>query len=229
MMALEVLSGGEVRWNEDLVKEASEKHPDPGVRASAVLCLLNRANREKDVIEARKLYNRLQTEFALYPVAQYAKMLLNPDMKIREGEQIPDFAVLSLDEPGERYTNRDFRGKTLLIDFWATWCRPCVGEMPTLTQAYEEYKDKGLEILSVSFDMQPEKVASFRNGQWKMPWKNGFVPGAFDNPMAKDFEVTSIPKPVLVDSTGTILATAGKLRGRALETTLARVFRDDAP
>jgi len=222
MMALEVLSEGQVRWSEELLRGALNGHPDPAVRASALLCFLSRADAAQNTEEARSLYSRMKSEFGRYPAAQYASVLFNPETKIRVGQKIPEFSFVSLDQPGGSYGSADFKGKTLLIDFWATWCGPCVGEMANLHAAWEKYKDKGLEILSLSFDRQPDRVSSFRASKWKMPWKNGFVQGGFENPMAKAFEVTSIPKPILVDGTGRILAVSRSLRGPALDRTLER-------
>jgi thiol-disulfide isomerase/thioredoxin len=221
----DLLTEGQRGFSKEYLQRALDGHPDGAVRAGALLCFLYRANRDRQKEEAQKVFERLTKDFGQYQAAAYAQALLNPNVKVREGEKVPDFSFVSLDQPGKRYTNADLKGKVYLLDFWATWCGPCVGEMPTLHSAYETYKPKGLEILSLSLDREPEKVATFRNGQWKMPWKNGFVEGGTDNPMAKAFEVSSIPKAVLVDETGTILAVGIKLRGWQLNRTLERVFK----
>ena len=83
-----------------------------------------------------------------------------------------------------------------------------------------------LEILSLSFDQKPEDVKKFREEKWKMPWKHAFIEGNFQSDLAKLFEVNGIPKPILVDETGKIIAIEGKLRGETLEQTLGKVFAD---
>jgi len=56
-----------------------------------------------------------------------------------------------------------------MIDFWVTWCGPCKAEMPVLHKVYEKFKDKGFEILSISFDQTADAIDKYRKGEWKMP------------------------------------------------------------
>ncbi|MGC9056782.1 MAG: TlpA family protein disulfide reductase [Candidatus Saccharicenans sp.] len=70
------------------------------------------------------------------------------------GEPAPDFKITSVD--GQEFTLDSFRGKVVLINFWATWCPPCRAEIPDLIEAYSELKDKGLVILGFSVDDLPE-------------------------------------------------------------------------
>lgn len=109
-----------------------------------------------------------------------------------------------------------------MIDFWATWCGPCVGEMEALHKAYAKFKDKNFVILSVSFDASPQDVLKFRQDKWQMPWLHAFADQGFDSKMAKDFETIGIPHPILVDTAGTIVATEEDLRGESLEKTLEK-------
>ena len=90
----------------------------------------------------------------------------------------------------------------------------------------DKCRDRGLEILSLSFDQHASQVDEFRQAKWPMPWLHAFVEGGFRSDLAKRFEVVGIPTPILVDETGTIIATAGFLRGETLEKTLADVFDD---
>ena len=82
------------------------------------------------------------------------------------------------------------KGKIYLIDLWATWCGPCVGEMEILHEVYQKYKDNGFEILSISFDVSPKEVKAFRKKDWKMPWLHAFSEGQFASKAAKIFEVS---------------------------------------
>ena len=98
--------------------------------------------------------------------------------------------------------------------------------MPELHTAYEEFGGENFEILSISFDGAPEDVAKFRKKKWDMPWLHAFAEGNFQSDLAKTFEVSGIPKPILVDPNGMIIATEMELRGEKLSQTLARYVGD---
>ena len=78
---------------------------------------------------------------------------------IKEGDRAPSFTLSALDN--RQLTLSDLRGKVVLVHFWATWCPPCVEEMPKLEYLYRSYKGSGIEILAVSVDESPEAVAAF--------------------------------------------------------------------
>lgn len=65
-------------------------------------------------------------------------------------KEAPDFTLLSLD--GKKISLHDYQGKIVFLHFWATWCKPCIEEFPTIDRIYKEYKDKGLVILAISID-----------------------------------------------------------------------------
>ena len=102
----------------------------------------------------------------------------------------------------------------VLLDFWASWCGPCMGEMPFLKEAYKLYHDKGFEIYGVSFDNKAEAWKGAIDKQ-EMKWVNVSTLQGFDNPAAKDYVVESIPTNFLIDcSNGVIIAK--NLRGEAV-------------
>lgn len=112
--------------------------------------------------------------------------------------------------------------KYVLLDFWASWCRPCMGEMPFLLEAYAAYHDKGFEIYGVSLD---EDAEAWKNciEQQGMKWVNVSNVSGWDTPAAKEYSVNSIPANFLIDATeGTIVAK--NLRGEALAQKLAELF-----
>lgn len=77
------------------------------------------------------------------------------------GEPIPDIALP--DPGGDTFRLSDLRGKVVLVNFWASWCPPCVEEMPSLEKLYRVLKDKGLEVVGVSVDESLEVIERFRN------------------------------------------------------------------
>ena len=76
-----------------------------------------------------------------------------------EGKEAPDFELVTL--KGKKVKLSDFKGKVVLLNFWATWCPPCREEMPIFKRVYRKYKEKGFEILAVSTDTDPRVVKRF--------------------------------------------------------------------
>ncbi len=103
--------------------------------------------------------------------------------------------------------------KYVLLDFWASWCGPCMGEVPHLKKTYEAFHDKGFEIYGVSFDKDREKwlAAVEQNG---MNWIHVSELNRFDCQAGKDYAVQAIPTNLLIDAEGKIVAK--NLRGEAL-------------
>ncbi len=123
------------------------------------------------------------------------------------------------DLDGRSVTLAEYRGKVLLIDFWATWCGPCRAELPGLVKAYGEYHPKGLEVVSISFDM-PDRLtkAAYRDSVASlcMSWRHIYEEKGWDTEIGKRFFIGSIPAPFLVGRDGSIVAWGEHLRGAKL-------------
>lgn len=116
----------------------------------------------------------------------------------------------------------DYKGKLVLLDFWATWCGPCIKELPNLLKVYEEFHGKGFEILGVSLDNEGglAKLPTFTQDK-KMAWTHVCDAGGWKSPIAELYSVNSIPSAFLVDGkTGLIVAMGAELRGENLRTTV---------
>ena len=122
----------------------------------------------------------------------------------------------------------DYKGKVVMLDFWATWCGPCMAEVPALTKAYQEFQPKGIEILGISLD-QPksdDKVKSV-TAEKNMTWPQVYDGKGWQAEIAMLYGINSIPAALLVDGdTGTILAAENSLRGNALEETWKKALAE---
>lgn len=171
----------------------------------------------------RPPYEALQKDFPASPEAGKARERLASERKTAVGELAPPFSVAALGDPATLYTLATFKGRYVLLDFWASWCPDCVAEMPAIHKAYARFKGKGLEILSLSFDRKVEHIAPYRShAATPMAWKHTFLVDGFKNPLSEAYGVKSIPKPVLVGPDGRIVANGGDLHGANLEKTLER-------
>lgn len=119
-----------------------------------------------------------------------------------EGSKFPDFDEKDLD--GKSLSVAGFKGKVVLIDFWATWCGPCVMELPNVIKAYEKHHDHGFEIIGISLDQDQERLKSFLK-QKNMNWQQYFDGKGWGNKLAQKYGVQSIPATYLLDQEGKII------------------------
>ncbi len=178
-----------------------------------------------DTLTFRALYKYLIEKYPDTWSGQRARFQWDENRNIQVNKMVPDFKLASIDNENVIYSPTTLKGKYVLIDLWATWCGPCIGELPHLESVYNKYKVKNLEILSISFDRSPEIVKKYREGKWKMPWLHAFADGAFEGEIGKKFEVVGIPRPILIDPQGKIIAIETELRGKQLEETLKKLIK----
>jgi peroxiredoxin len=109
------------------------------------------------------------------------------------------------DAEGNLISIESLRGKFVLIDFWASWCRPCINEIPNIKNAYANYHEKGLEIYSISLDTDKDNwLRAIAN--YELNWFNVSDLKGFESPVAKQLSVTYVPHLFLLDPDGVILA-----------------------
>jgi len=138
------------------------------------------------------------------------------------GKQAPDLALPSVD--GKTISISSFRGKYLLVDFWASWCGPCRQENPNVVNAYKQFKDKNFTILGVSLDRGGEKdkwVKAIHDDQ--LTWTHVSDLKMWESEAVKTFKFEGIPYNILIDPNGKVIAES--LRGAELESKLAEVLK----
>lgn len=135
------------------------------------------------------------------------------------GTKFPDFEEKDLD--GKPLSIANYKGKVVLIDFWATWCSPCVHELPNVIKTYEKNHAKGFEIIGVSLDDNQQKLSSFLKEK-NMTWQQYFDGKGWANKLAAKYGVESIPATFLLDGDGKIIAK--DLRGEALDEAVTKAL-----
>jgi len=109
----------------------------------------------------------------------------------------------------------------VLVDFWATWCAPCVFELPNVQKVYEKYHEKGLEIIGVSLDQSQDKLKNFTKDK-NIPWAQFCDGKGWENKLAQKYGIPSIPATFLLDGEGKIIAK--NLRGDDLDQAVAKAL-----
>ncbi len=143
-------------------------------------------------------------------------------MIINVGDVAPDFTAETID--GQTIKLSDFRGKTVLLDFWATWCSPCVAEMPNIKQALDKFGSCGdLVVIGISLDQDPTTVKQFIKRK-EIPWPQICKGPAEENPIAKKYNVSGIPATFLIDPQGKVAAK--DIQSTALDQALTKLFPD---
>ena len=200
----------------EYVDQGIAEHPDPDVRRHFLSVGVNRADQDGNESKKWRYYDQLMAHHGNSSQAEQLRRRFSRERAIQVGRPVPDFSFTALNDSSLTYTDDTLRGQVYLIDFWGTWCGPCIKEMPYLQDAYEAYHDQGFEILSVAMMDARTNIERFRANRYPMPWRHTLVSPDDDRSVRAQFEITGIPRPILVDETGTIIAVDDALRGEKL-------------
>jgi peroxiredoxin len=186
----------------------------------APFLLASLMNNIEDIETVEKIEKSFDPKLSNY---KYTKMLdeaLASKKVTAIGQKAPDFT--QNDPLGKPVKLSDFRGKYVLVDFWASWCNPCRAENPNVVAAYQKYKDKGFTILGVSLDRNKENwIKAITDDH--LVWSQVSDLKYWNNEVAVKYGIRSIPANILLDRKGVII---GKnLRGPALDAMLENVLK----
>ncbi len=137
------------------------------------------------------------------------------------GEVVPNFSATDLD--GKPISLQDYRGKVVLLDFWAVWYGPCLTEIPNVKRVYDTYKDQGFDIIGVNLDTDETRLRNYLKKN-NISWRQIFSGQKWRSPLAQQYDIRSIPAPWLIARDGTLISR--EARGVKLERLVVEALKD---
>lgn len=190
---------------------------------NSVISLLGSLRKASDKPLLEKIIKTLEAKNPNYqPLVDYKEATAKAKAqkeRLAIGKEAPIFEFPTVD--GEMVNLKEFRGKYLVVDFWASWCGPCRNEIPHMKDLYEVYKGKDIEFLSVSIDKSKNAWKKAMR-QEDMAWPQLQAPGSGKDIM-KEYQFSGIPYIILLDKEGKIVAK--QLRSESLKKQLESIFK----
>ena len=186
-----------------------------------MLLLQAKSGREMSADEKKSLAKRVaENAHASASIKAEAERILSGEKAYAVGKPL-ELSFTAVD--GRKIDLKDYSGKVVLIDFWATWCGPCVGEVPNLKRVYETYHPKGFEILGISLDDKKGDLLAFTK-KHEMPWPQYFDGKQWNNEISFRFGINSVPTTWLVDKKGVLRYTDVRLQ---LESVVQKLLKEE--
>lgn len=187
----------------------------------ALVALNSTLSDDADAVAAEKVFSQLSPAIQKTELGEAARTRMQKLRLTQTGVKAPDFTLNDVN--GKPVKLSDFRGKYVLLDFWASWCGPCRRENPNLLKAYSQYKDKGFTILGVSLDKEADREKWLKAIETDgLIWPQVSDLKYWQSDVTKLYDVKAIPMNFLIDREGKIVAKY--LRGDALSQKLEEVL-----
>ena len=206
------------------------ENPSAMVQGQALITLAQLERRTGHMDAFVETYRRLEP-YRDHPDLRFSIRVLNPENQVVVGGQAPSFTLREVGSD-RLVSSEELAGRYYLLDFWATWCGPCITERPAIARAQERFGGERFTVVSVSLDNSIDQVIQFRERHWSMPWLQLYAPGSehsedvmrFEGDIARAYEINwiGLPQLVLVSPEGQVLALRDQLEGPLLEVTLER-------
>jgi thiol-disulfide isomerase/thioredoxin len=149
------------------------------------------------------LYDHLSPELKMLPEGKALQENIAIINNLQPGKLLQDFNIP--DTSGRPVKLSGFRGSYLVVDFWASWCQPCVAAIPALKELYNTYHPKGLQVISISLDDKKGKWLTAVE-KYRMPWAQVSQLQGWKSPVARQYNINAIPRTILLDKEGRIIA-----------------------
>jgi peroxiredoxin len=199
-------------------------HPKAFISALIIEGMFNQMT--PDIAKITKYYNGLDKSVKDTKHGKKIKKNLDALSKpvatvapIEIGTIAPDFSAPNPD--GKVVSLKESKGKVTIIDFWASWCKPCRQENPNMVALYKEFHPKGLNIVSISLDEKAEEWKKAIAND-KLTWTNISNLKDFEDPIAVQYAIKLIPSTIIIDASGKVIAK--DLRGAELKAKIASLL-----
>lgn len=188
-------------------------------QAFAPFILLFEMTNELSLDELKELRGQLDAKLNDHPYTKALdEVISNKEFKV--GAPAPEFSIRGM--KGEQIELKEYAGKYVLLDFWASWCGPCRREMPNVVKLYKECKNKGLEIIGISLD-QKEDAWKKAVKELGMTWPQACDFLVWQSPVARKYNLSAVPYTVLINPEGKVEAL--NLRGEELVNTVKALLK----